>query len=142
MPEKQPELVLLFDGLCGFCDRTIHHILKHDKKGVMMFAPLQSGYAREVLARHPKFQGVDSMMIVERHGDLETAFVRSAAALKIASYLGGAHQIAQVGRILPPPLRDLIYNGIAKVRYKIFGKKDACPIPTPAERKRYVALPD
>jgi predicted DCC family thiol-disulfide oxidoreductase YuxK len=137
----QPELVLLFDGLCGFCDKSVQHIFKYDKVGTMMFAPLQSDFAKAVLERHPRFKSVDSMMVVERKGNQETAYVRSAAALRIASYLGGIHSLLNVGRILPPKVRDFFYKLIASNRYKLFGKKDACPIPTKEQRARYVELP-
>ena len=139
--QRQPELVLLFDGLCGFCDKSVQHIFKYDKKGTMMFAPLQSDFAKAVLERHPRFKSVDSMLVVEHHGDKETLYVRSAAALRIASYLGGIHRVASVGRILPPKVRDLLYKLVAKNRYRLFGKKDACPIPTKEQRARYIAMP-
>ena len=140
-PQAQPELVLLFDVLCGFCDNTVQHIFKHDKKGTMMFAPLQSHFAKEVLDRHPRFKSIDSMIVVERKGTSETAYARSAAALKIARYLGGIHALANAARILPPVVRDLFYKLFAKNRYRLFGKKDACPIPTKEQRARYVAMP-
>jgi predicted DCC family thiol-disulfide oxidoreductase YuxK len=135
------ELVLLFDGLCGFCDTAVQHIFKHDKKGTMMFAPLQSDFAKEVLDRHPKFKSIDSMIVIERTGKVETAYARSAAALRIGSYLGGVHSLANIFRIIPPPIRDLFYKLFAKNRYRLFGKKEACPIPTKEQRARYLAMP-
>jgi predicted DCC family thiol-disulfide oxidoreductase YuxK len=147
-PQVQPiakatsaELVLLFDGLCGFCDKTVQHIFKSDKKGTMMFAPLQSDFAKEVLERHPKFKSIDSMIVVERHGNVETAYARSAAALRIATYLGGVHALANIFRIIPPPIRDVFYKIFAKNRYRLFGKKESCPIPTKEQRSRYIAMP-
>lgn len=140
-PESTPKLVLLFDGLCGFCDGTVQYIFRHDKKETMMFAPLQSGYAKEVLDRHPRIKSIDSLIIVERHGDLETVYVRSAAALKIAGYLGGIHSLLLATRLVPAPIRDIFYKVFAKNRYKWFGRKEACAIPTPAQRARYIALP-
>jgi predicted DCC family thiol-disulfide oxidoreductase YuxK len=135
------DLVLLFDGLCGFCDKSVQHIFKYDKKGTMMFAPLQSDFAKEVLDRHPRFKSIDSMIVVERHGNTETAYARSAAALRIASYLGGIHSLANVLRIIPPRIRDVFYKLFAKNRYRLFGKKEACPIPTKEQRARYIAMP-
>jgi predicted DCC family thiol-disulfide oxidoreductase YuxK len=139
--KKQPELVLLFDGLCGFCDKTVQHIFRHDKRGTMMFAPLQSDFAKEVIARHPRFKSIDSMIVVERNGDSETAYAYSAAALKIASYLGGIHSFAKISRILPPKVRDLFYKLFAKYRYRLFGKHESCPLPTSEQRARYIAMP-
>lgn len=138
----QPELVLLFDGLCGFCDKSVQHIFKYDRRGTMMFAPLQSDFAKAVLERHPRFKAVDSMIVVERQGEQETVYVRSAAALRIARYLGGIHSLANAGRILPAKVRDLLYKIIANNRYRLFGKKAACPIPTKEQRARYLAMPE
>ncbi len=138
---KTSELVLLFDGLCGLCDRSVQHILKYDKKATMMFAPLQSDFARAVLDRHPEFKSIDSMLVVERHEDVETVYARSAAALRISTYLGGFHALALVFRVVPPPIRDVLYNLVAKSRYRLFGKKESCPIPTKEQRARYIAMP-
>jgi predicted DCC family thiol-disulfide oxidoreductase YuxK len=138
---RQPELVLLFDGLCGFCDRSVQHIFKYDKKGTMMFAPLQSDFAKEVLDRHPRFKTIDSMIVIERTGKKETAYARSAAALRIARYLGGIHSLASILRVIPAPIRDLFYKLFAMNRYRLFGKKESCPIPTKEQRARYLAMP-
>lgn len=137
----QPELVLLFDGLCGFCDKTVQHILKNDRQGTMMFAPLQSEFAKNVLDRHPRFKSIDSMIVVERKGNVETAYARSAAAIRIASYLGGLHSLATVLRIIPAPIRDIFYKLFARNRYRLFGKKESCPIPTKEQRARYLVMP-
>jgi predicted DCC family thiol-disulfide oxidoreductase YuxK len=140
-PIASPQLVLLFDGLCGFCDKTVQHIFKHDKRGTMMFAPLQSDFAKQVMARHPRFQKIDSMIVIERHGETETAYAYSAAALRIASYLGGIHSLANVTRVVPPKIRDVFYRLFARYRYRLFGKHESCPLPTKEQRARYIAMP-
>lgn len=138
---QTPSLVLLYDELCGFCDKTVQYILKHDKQGTMMFAPLHSDLANAVLARHPRFLSVDSLILVERAGDTETAFAYSAAALRLATYLGGMHKLVLVVKILPPKMRDHFYKLFAKYRYRLFGKHQTCPLPTPEQRARFIAMP-
>src|SRR5436853_856030 len=82
--------VLLYDGLCGFCNKTVQMILRRDRRGAMRFAALQSAYGEAVRARHPELQNVDSVVLVERgRDDEERIFIRSDAALRIAAYLGG-----------------------------------------------------
>ena len=84
--------MLLYDGLCRFCDGTVQFILKHDRRGTLRFATLQGDFARDVIARHPEVAGVDSLVLVEPDLDSgrERVYVRSEGALRIARYLGGA----------------------------------------------------
>ena len=132
--------VLLYDGLCGFCDGTVQFILRHDRNGTLRFATLQGDYAREIFARHPEIAGVDSLVLVERDPSSggERVFVRSAGALRVAQYLGGAWHLARVIAIVPRFIRDFGYDSFAKVRYRVFGQYDSCPSPTPEQRARFI----
>jgi predicted DCC family thiol-disulfide oxidoreductase YuxK len=130
--------VLLYDGLCGFCDRTVQTILKHDRRGTMRFAPLQGPFAQGVLSRHGALAGVDSLILVEGPPGQETVSVRTEAVVRIADYLGGAWNLVKVLRIIPRPLRDLGYDGFAKVRYRVFGRYNACPVPSAETRARFI----
>ncbi|HEY5415755.1 MAG TPA: DCC1-like thiol-disulfide oxidoreductase family protein [Gemmatimonadaceae bacterium] len=132
--------VLLYDGLCGFCDGTVQFILKHDRRGTLRFATLQGDFARDVIARHPEVAGVDSLVLVEPDLDSgrERVYVRSEGALRIARYLGGAWHLARVVAIVPRFLRDWAYNAFARIRYRVFGKYDSCSIPTPEQRARFI----
>ena len=132
--------VLLYDGLCGFCDGTVQFILKHDRRGTLRFATLQGEYARGVIARHPELHGVDSLVFVEPADDSagERISVRSAGALRLARYLGGPWHIARAVAIVPRFLRDWGYDRFARVRYRVFGRYDSCPIPSPAQRARFI----
>ena len=136
---SQPQ-VLLYDGLCGFCDGTVQFILRHDRKKTLRFATLQGDYAREILARHPELAGVDSLVLVERDASSgsERVSVRSAAALGIAKDLGGAWHLARVIAIIPRFIRDYGYDSFAKIRYRVFGQYDSCPIPTAEQRARFI----
>ena len=132
--------VLLYDGLCGFCDGTVQFILKHDRSGRMKFATLQGDYARGVMTRHPELANVDSLVLVESDPVLgtERVYIRSTGALRLARYLGGAWHLARITGIVPRVLRDLAYAGFARIRYRVFGRYDSCPIPTPEQRARFI----
>jgi predicted DCC family thiol-disulfide oxidoreductase YuxK len=131
--------VLLYDGLCGFCDSTVQFILKHDRRGTLRFATLQGDYARDVIARHPELAGVDSLVLVEPDASgKERVYVRSEGALQVARYLGGAWNLARGLRIIPRFLRDAAYDGFARIRYRVFGHYDSCPIPSPEQRARFI----
>ena len=132
--------VLLYDGLCGFCDGTVQFILRHDRKKTLRFATLQGDYAREIFARHPELADIDSLVLVEPDPATqnETVHYRSNAALGVARYLGGAWHLARVTGIVPRFLRDLAYDGFARIRYRVFGRHNSCPIPTPDQRARFI----
>ena len=132
--------VLLYDGLCGFCDSTVQFILRHDRRGTLRFATLQGDFAREVTSRHPELAGVDSLVLVEPDAATgqEKVYVRSEGALHVARYLGGAWHLARVVAIVPRFLRDWGYDAFARIRYRVFGRYDSCPIPTPEQRARFI----
>ena len=132
--------LLLYDGVCGFCNSTVQTILKLDKKGTMRFAALQSDLAKSILQRHPSLQGIDSIVLVEpgSSDEGERVFVRSAAALRVAAYLGGPWKLLCGASIVPAPIRDFCYDLIARYRYRIFGKYDSCMIPSAATRARFI----
>ena len=132
--------VLLYDGLCGFCDGTVQFILERDRHGTLRFATLQGDFARGVMARHPGVAGVDSLVLVEPDvaAGRENVYVRSEGALRVARYLGGAWHLARVVAIVPRPLRDWAYDAFARIRYRVFGRYDSCPVPTPEQRARFI----
>ena len=131
--------VLLYDGLCGFCDGTVQFILRHDRRGALRFATLQGDFARGVIDRHPELDGVDSLVLVERDASgVEQVHVRSNGALHVARYLGGAWHLARVTAIVPRFIRDAAYDGFARIRYRVFGRHDSCPIPSPEQRARFI----
>jgi predicted DCC family thiol-disulfide oxidoreductase YuxK len=132
--------VLLYDGLCGFCDGTVQFILRHDRRGTLKFATLQGEFARGVIARHPELAGVDSLVLVEPDPATgqENVYVRSTGALRVARYLGGAWHLTRATAIVPRFLRDWAYDAFARIRYRVFGRYDRCPIPTPDQRARFI----
>jgi predicted DCC family thiol-disulfide oxidoreductase YuxK len=132
--------VMLYDGVCGFCNKSVKLILDRDRRGTMHFAALQSDFGKAVIARHPELQGVDSVVVLERAGETgaERVFVRSTAAMKLAAYLGGGWKLFLAFRILPAPLRDYLYDQFARNRYRLFGKYDTCLLPPPEVRARFI----
>ncbi|HWW76308.1 MAG TPA: DCC1-like thiol-disulfide oxidoreductase family protein [Pyrinomonadaceae bacterium] len=132
--------VLLYDGVCGFCNKTVQTVLERDRRGTMRFAALQSDYARRVVARHPELEGVDSVVYVEAAPGGERVYIRSDAALKVASYLGGFWKVLLAGRLVPRRLRDYFYDLFARNRYRFFGKYDACLLPPPEVRARFLEV--
>lgn len=130
--------VLLYDGVCGFCNKSVQLILDHDRRGSMRFAALQSDYGQSVIERHPELRGVDSVVFVESYAGGERVHTRSDAALKVAAYLGGFWKIFLAAKVLPRRLRDYCYDLFARNRYKFFGKYDTCMLPPPEVRSRFL----
>lgn len=132
--------ILLFDGVCGFCNQSVQTILTHDTRGTMRFAALQSEFGQTVLARHPELKAIDSVVLVEPASDAqsERVYIRSTAALRVAAYLGGMWKLCLVAYCIPRPIRDFFYNLFAKHRYTFFGKYESCMIPSPEVRSRFL----
>jgi predicted DCC family thiol-disulfide oxidoreductase YuxK len=126
--------VVLFDGVCKFCNGSVNFILRRDRRGQLKFASLQSDYGRTVLNKHGKYSdAMDSMMLVE--GDRLT--VKSTAVIRISKYLGGAWPLCMITLVVPRFVRDFLYDIIAKNRYRWFGKYDTCRLPDPEFEDRF-----
>lgn len=131
--------VLLYDGVCGFCNQTVQTIIARDRRGTLRFAALQSDFGQSVVARHASLRGVDSVVFVEgANTSDERVRVRSDAALCVAAYLGGWWKLLLVARIIPAPARDYGYDLFARHRYRWFGKYDSCLLPPPEVRARFL----
>lgn len=127
--------VLLYDGLCGFCDWAVQFIIRREKRGVIRFAALQGEYAAEIFTKHPWLREIDSLILVEP-GDRIS--IRSDGALRVAAYLGGLWHWTSLFRIVPRFIRDWAYDRFAKHRYRVFGRYDACPLPSLDQRRRFL----
>ena len=127
--------IILFDGVCNFCDAAVNLIIAHDDESVFRFAPLQSEAGRELVAKYGIPADVDSVILI----DNGRAFLHSDAALQIAKRLGGGWRLLTIFGILPRFIRDWSYRLFARYRYRIFGKKDACMMPTAEIRARFLA---
>ena len=133
--------IILYDGVCGLCNRLVQFLLKHDKDGRLRFASLQSDFAVKVLGRHgfdPK--DLDTVHVVENYDQPgERVLQRSDAVLRAGRELGGFWGASSsVGRIVPRALRDLVYRLVATNRYRVFGKYDTCMLPDPKQRSRFL----
>ena len=131
--------VLLYDGVCGICNRSVQTILRLDRRGTLRFAALDSDFARGVIQRHPELQTVDSMVFVQNPGcPDERVSIRSASALQVARYLGGPFRVLLAARVIPAGVRDRLYDRFAGIRYRLAGRHDTCPIPAPDVRARFL----
>ncbi|MCR6616389.1 thiol-disulfide oxidoreductase DCC family protein [Bacillus velezensis] len=135
-PAQLPDRVLLFDGVCNLCSGAVQFIIKCDPAGKISFASLQSDTARELLASEglPTEQ-FDSMIFIE-NGRI---YKKSAAVLKVSRHLRGAWRLSAVFFAVPRPLRDRAYSFIARRRYKWFGKREACMLPSPEIKNRFLS---
>lgn len=132
---KQEELLVLFDGVCNLCNRSVQFILKRDKKKRFRFATLQGDTAKRILAAAGlKADELNSFILVE-NGKIYT---RSSGALRLCRKLSGAWPLLYGFIIVPCFIRDAVYKWIAKNRYKWFGKKETCMIPDPSLTSRFL----
>jgi predicted DCC family thiol-disulfide oxidoreductase YuxK len=130
---NEVKAVVFFDGVCNLCNGAVDFFIKRDKKMFLRYASLQSDFAKEKLADH-------------LHEDLSTVvllinddiYVKSEAIIRALIILGGPYSMAKVLLLIPRFIRDFAYEFIAKNRYRFFGKKDSCRLPTPAEKNLFL----
>ena len=138
MPPASDTPVLLYDGDCGLCAGSVQFVLRHEppsRRHRLHFAPLQGAFGAEVRAAYPELAGVDSVVWVEPTA--ERVLVRSAAALAVARHLGGIWGVlGLLGRLTPRPMRDAVYDLIARNRLRLVAP--ACLLPRPDERARFL----
>ncbi|GKV68479.1 hypothetical protein NCCP2716_09770 [Sporosarcina sp. NCCP-2716] len=127
--------VILFDGECNFCDASVQFIIKRDPYEYFQFAALKSETGEQLAKEYGIPGDVDSMVLIENG----KTYMKSGAALRIAKKLDGLWHLAFLFILVPAPIRDAVYDFVARNRYKWFGKKEeACMLPSPAERKRFI----
>ena len=128
--------ILLFDGHCNLCNAWVRLIVSRDTAKKILFAPLQSSVGRKMLEEHKiDVNYTDSLVFFEE----ERFSVSSTAALRIYSYLDGWERHLQLLSVIPRPLRDALYNFIAKYRYNWFGRREQCIVPSQELRERFLA---
>jgi predicted DCC family thiol-disulfide oxidoreductase YuxK len=132
--------IILYDGVCGLCHRLNRFVLARDHAGRFRFAALQSELARDILSRHGRDpRDLDTLYLVLGHGRPdERLLTKSDAALWILRALGGPWRAARILRLVPRGMRDLGYDLVARTRYRLFGRYDACPLPDPRHRARFL----
>lgn len=131
---------MLYDGVCGLCNRLVQFILKRDRNDRFLFASLQSEFAATLLKRHGADpHDLDTFYVVIDHGQPgERVLMRSDAILHVVKTLGGIWTLAGAGRILPKVLRDAMYRLVARNRYRVFGKHESCMLPSPEHRAKFL----
>ena len=138
-----PHPILLYDGVCGLCNRFVQFILRRDRKAVFQFAWLQSALAAGILTRHNASPtDLDTVYVVLNH-ELpdESLLSRSEAVLFVLKHLEGVcRPTASLLQLLPKFLRDAAYNTVARHRYRIFGRSETCTLPSDRDRPRFLDL--
>jgi predicted DCC family thiol-disulfide oxidoreductase YuxK len=133
-----PPRLVLFDGVCGFCDSAIRWLLARDPAGRLAFAPLQGETAAALRRRHPEIPSeLESLVLVESGPEGSRVHLGSEAIWRICAQLAGPWRLLAWLRWLPPALREFAYRRFASRRYRWFGRLDACRVPEAAERARF-----
>ena len=127
--------VILFDGVCNLCNRSVLFIIKHDRSAKFQFAALQSNFGQHQLTKVNLPIDVLNTILLIKNGKV---YSKSSAALEIARDLGGLWPAFYVFKIVPAFIRDVVYDFIAKNRYRWFGRQEACMIPTPELKSRFL----
>ena len=135
----EPAGLVLYDGVCALCNRTVAWLLRIDRAERLQFAPLEGKTAAEILARHPTVDGVESLVFVTAVGTPEERVsTRSTAVLDCLATVGGFWWLVSWKRLVPRSLRDWIYDWVARHRYGWFGKYESCPKPPPDVAARFL----
>jgi predicted DCC family thiol-disulfide oxidoreductase YuxK len=129
--------IVVFDGVCNLCSRAVSFILQNDADGRARFVPMQSQLGRDLMERHGVHPSDAETFLVIKGG---RAYTRSDAALEIAKDLGAWRWLRTL-RVVPRPLRDWVYSSVARNRYRWFGKRAACFVPTAEQRARFLDVP-
>ena len=132
--------IVLYDGVCGLCNQLVQFLLKRDKHDQLRYASLQSDFASKILVRHglnPK--DLDTVCVVINYQETdERVLTRSTAILNVIKNLGGIWKVAALGKVVPRPIRDLLYELVARNRYRMFGKYETCMLPEPRHRAKFL----
>jgi predicted DCC family thiol-disulfide oxidoreductase YuxK len=128
------EKIILFDGICNFCNASVQFIIKRDPQAQFRFASLQSEVGKKLLTKYKIPEDINSFIFIAG----ERYYTKSSAALRVCKHLKGFWRLFYVFILVPRPLRDRFYDFIARNRYQWFGKKESCMIPTPDIRNRFL----
>jgi predicted DCC family thiol-disulfide oxidoreductase YuxK len=134
--------LLLYDGVCGLCNRVNRFVLRHDAHGLFDFASLQSATGRSWRERlGERDSELTTFHVVEDYRTSTPAILsRSAAALFVAKSLGFPWRLLTIAGVLPAALLDAVYDVVARYRFRLFGRFDTCPLPSAAHRERFIDI--
>ncbi len=134
-----PHRLVLYDGVCGFCDGAIRWLIARDPDRRLRFATLQGEIAAELRRRHPEIPSdLDTMVYVDGSSGDERVHLRSEAIFSVLSEIRGPWRWLAWLRVLPRWITDPAYGAFARIRYRVFGKLDRCALPTPDQRARFL----
>jgi len=142
VPETESKAIVLYDGVCGLCNRAVQFLLKRDRHDRLQFASLQSDTAAKVLQRHGMdHQSLDTVYAVLNYQKSNEALLaKGDAFLFFASVIGGIWSVARVGKIIPRSVRNWLYDFVARHRYQVFGKSESCMLPDPKQRHKFLEV--
>jgi len=127
--------IIIFDGVCNFCNSSVNFIIKRDQTNLFVFAPVQSPAAQKLIADHNVENiGFDTFILIKN----DECLLGTNAAIEIAQGLSGAWYLCRVFKILPRPIRDYFYRLLARNRYSIFGKLETCMLPTKELKNKFL----
>lgn len=127
--------IVIFDGACNLCNAGVNHIINRDAEGLFSFTPLQSDIAQELIEKyHEPEYGFDTLLLIKNG----VCFERSDAVLEIMKELSGCGFRYRILKLTPKPVRDSLYNLIARNRYRLFGRRDRCMMPAKDVQKRFL----
>ncbi|MFK7934333.1 MAG: thiol-disulfide oxidoreductase DCC family protein [Saprospiraceae bacterium] len=129
-----PHPILLYDGVCTFCNAAAQFILQRDPEGVIHYASLQSELGQNLLDHFQLSKDLDTVILIENN----QTYDKTDVTIRIGQHLGGVYKIANLLRLFPKSMRNRVYDWIARNRYNWFGKKETCPIPTADVRARFL----
>lgn len=127
--------LILFDGVCNLCNNSVQYVIKRDHKNIYLFAPLQSKVGQQIIEQFQIDTVKTDSILLYTNGKL---YSKSTAALKVAATLGFSTNILSIFIVIPAFIRNWVYDFIAKNRYKWYGKKEACMIPTPELKSKFI----
>ena len=132
--------IVLYDGVCGLCNKLVQFLLKRDKTDQLRYASLQSDFAEKILVRHGlNSKDLDTVCVVLDYEEAgERVLTRSTAIIEVINNLGGIWKLIVIGKIIPRPVRDVAYESVARNRYRMFGKFETCMLPEPRHRKKFL----
>ena len=132
------QLIVLYDGECGLCDRSVQWLLDHDSKGAFFYSPLQGETAADIFSRNPLPEGLDSIVFVRKSHEAEQLYWYSNAAVEITRELSWPWRFFSYFRVVPRFFRDWLYRLVARNRLRFFGKVDSCRLPDLQVQQRFL----
>ena len=135
MRESSQHAIILFDGVCNFCDASVNFVIKRDRRGYFRFAPLQEPKGAEIARRYGVDpERLDTFVLIENG----RAYRKSGGALRVTRRLGGVYPLAFAIIAVPPVIRDFFYDWFARHRYRWFGKREECMVPSEEVKARFL----